>query len=116
MCRQDDDERGWHSDRPSDSPGASQPIAACAATFRARHGDPDTWTPEEFNIYLDLAVWASRSQPAGAARCSGEASLGEQQEEWSSGRPSTAEELSERTTELAAQVREHQERLRRKAQ
>ncbi|AJT67457.3 hypothetical protein T261_5841 [Streptomyces lydicus] len=42
---------------------AGKPITADAAAFLDRHGDPATWTAEEFNVYLDLAAQPASPRP-----------------------------------------------------
>lgn len=54
-----------HSVSAPAAAGSPAPIAGAAA-FRAAHGDPVTWSPAEFEVYLDL-------QRACAAPSGGEA-------------------------------------------
>lgn len=43
-------------------------LTADAYEFVTRHGDPATWTAEEFDVYLDLATWTPSPQPGGVVR------------------------------------------------
>jgi hypothetical protein len=50
---------------PFNSPSVrsvGEPITTDAAEFRLRHGDPASWTAEEYDAYLDLTGRPSTRQ------------------------------------------------------
>lgn len=43
-----------HTPIGSGSDATTAPCTAESAAFRAAHGDPATWSAEDFEVYLDL--------------------------------------------------------------